>query len=266
MAIQPLNVRNEPDLTQLKVYTLASGTARTWTGNGTIGASGDDARSLSWTAGQRTLAFDWGGSGPHASSGVRLLDLAAGGTDLLADSRLAASLRPLTSAGTVAPPPATASTLPTVATLPTVPSTASALPFKGSALAPAGGQSSLTCQEDSIITPDGSAVVCGATRILPQTGSGAEPGMGIGTATVETGFIEYPTAAGRATRILGRWKIGNVAAAGVQVLWSDASGTILIGVIPGPGDPFGVRTGVIRGDEFSPLPQPAGASPGSGTW
>lgn len=61
---------------------------RTWYGNGIIsfGLGADDAGSLSWAADERTLAFDWDGSNP----GVWLLNLDAGGSNLLADSRLAA--------------------------------------------------------------------------------------------------------------------------------------------------------------------------------
>ena len=36
MALQP-EINKQPDLTLVKVYTLATGAVRTWTGNGTIG-------------------------------------------------------------------------------------------------------------------------------------------------------------------------------------------------------------------------------------
>jgi hypothetical protein len=117
------------------------------------------------------------------------------------------------------------------------------------------------CQLDSIITPDGSTLVCGAiaetnekTSVTPQVSlrRGAE-----------TEFIEYSTASGKVTRILGHWTFGNVGALSVDVLWSNASGSVLIGVIP---DSSAGRTGVISGNEFTPLPGTAAAVYGGAAW
>jgi hypothetical protein len=80
-------------LTEIMTYTLATGAFRSWTTSGVTnpdapfgftGSGVDGAQSISWTA-DSTLAF-----GVQNSSyvGVRLLDTAAGGTDLMADSRL----------------------------------------------------------------------------------------------------------------------------------------------------------------------------------
>jgi hypothetical protein len=55
----------------------------------------------------------------------------------------------------------------------------------------------------------------------------------------------------------------------VGVLWSNASGSVLIGVIPGGGRG---RIGVISGNSFTPLPaavsaaSAAAADDQSGTW
>lgn len=51
----------------------------------------------------------------------------------------------------------------------------------------------------------------------------------------------------------------------VDVLWSNASGSVLIGVIPDSG---AGRAGVISGNDFTPLPLPGAASAAfeSGTW
>ena len=50
----------------------------------------------------------------------------------------------------------------------------------------------------------------------------------------------------------------------VDVLWSNPSGSVLIGVIPDAG---GGRVGVISGNEFTPLSiSPASASPFLNTW
>ncbi len=80
---------------EIMTYTLATGAFRSWTTSGVTnadapsgftGSGADGAQSISWTADSRTLAF---GVENMSSSGVRLLDTAAGGTDLMADSRLA---------------------------------------------------------------------------------------------------------------------------------------------------------------------------------
>jgi len=244
IAVQPDNNKRQPDLTEVKVVTLATGATLTWTADGTIGFGPDDARSLSWTDGERTLAFDWAASGAGVHTGVWLLNLDTGGGSLLADSREAvalvnqASLRPVT--------------LPTSTTVPGIrpPSTSGGQP----ATAP-------TCQEDSIITPDGSAIVCGAITALNETvepnGAGLQRGA-------ETEFFEYSAASGKVARVLGHWTFGSVGALSVEVLWSNASGSVLIGVIPDSG---GGRVGVITGNEFTPLHATAASAPDlSGTW
>jgi hypothetical protein len=82
------------------------------------------------------------------------------------------------------------------------------------------------CQADSIITPDGTAVVC----LAPARG-----------------FLEYSVRSGKLMRVLGQ-------AAGLQaraLLWSDASGRVLIGAMLGPGGQM--RAGIISGSTFTPL-------------
>jgi hypothetical protein len=82
-------------LMEIMTYTLATGAFRSWTTSGVTNADApfgftgsgvDGAQSISWTADSRTLAF---GVENTSYLGVRLLDTAAGGTDLMADSRLA---------------------------------------------------------------------------------------------------------------------------------------------------------------------------------
>jgi hypothetical protein len=246
IAVQPDNNKREPELTEVKVVTLATGATLTWTADGTIGFGPDDARSLSWTDSERTLAFDWAASGAGVHTGVWLLNLDTVGGSLLAHSREAvtlvnqASLRPVPlPSGTAVPviqPPSTSGS---------------------------GGQPATppTCQEDSIITLDGSAIVCGAITALNETvepnGAGLQRGA-------ETEFFEYSAASGKVARVLGHWTFGSVGALSVEVLWSNASGSVLIGVIPDSG---GGRVGVISGNEFTPLHATvASASDLSGAW
>jgi hypothetical protein len=243
IAVQPDNNKREPNLTEVKVVTLATGATVTWTANGTIGFGPDDARSLSWADNERTLAFDWAANGPGVHTGVWLLDLETGGGSLLAHSREAVTLVNQGSAGAT-----------------WVPSTS--VPVIGSASTSSGQPvTPPTCQEDSIITPDGSAIVCGAITALNETlkpnGGGLQRGA-------ETEFFEYSTASGKVARVLGHWTFGSVGALSVEVLWSNASGSVLIGVIPNRG---GGRVGVISGNEFTPLPATVASAPAlSGTW
>jgi hypothetical protein len=264
VAVQPDSNKREPDLTEVKVITLATGAARIWTANGTIGTGPDDARSLSWTSDERTMAFTWTATGPGIHTGVWLLDLATGGGSLLADSREAVSLinqgnfgaTPVPS-GTVSLPlnpsaspeglvqaTVTLSATGGGAATPTASPSASASPTRPPVTPP-------ECQLDSIVTPDGSAIVCGA---IASRGSLLHRGA-------ETEFIEYSTTTGKVARVLGHWTVARVQGLSVDVLWSNASGSVLIGVIPG-GD--NGRVGVISGNEFTPLPVSAAFE--SGAW
>jgi hypothetical protein len=249
IAVQPDNNKREPDLTEVKVITLATGATLTWTGNGTIGFGPDDARSLSWTANERTLAFDWAASGPGVHTGVWLLNLETGGGSLLPHSREAVTLMNQASVA-VAPLPTT--TRPAGSTAPAGQPTSTA--SEPSATPP-------TCQEDSIITLDGSSIVCGAITVLNETVKSNGGGLQRGA---ETAYFEYSAASGKVTRVLGHWTFGRVGALSVEVLWSNASGSVLIGVIPDSG---GGRVGVISGNEFTPLHATVASEPSlSGAW
>ncbi|MGH3201683.1 MAG: hypothetical protein ACRDP5_06480 [Streptosporangiaceae bacterium] len=243
IAVQPDNNKRAPDLTEVKVITLATGATLTWTANGTIGFGPDDARSLSWTGNERTLAFDWAASGSGVHTGIWLLNLGTGGGSLLAHSREAVTLVNQASSGATPVPG------------PSVPVIRPASTSGGPPVTPP------RCQEDSIITPDGSAIVCGAITALNETvrSNGADLQRG-----AETEFFEYSAASGKVARVLGHWTFGSVDALSVEVLWSNASGSVLIGVIPNNG---GGRVGVISGNEFTPLHATVTAAPTlSGTW
>jgi hypothetical protein len=89
-------LNNKPELLQIRVYTLASGAYRAWSTNGLedsedpngfTGSGVDGAASISWAANSTTLAFDWQDNSD--GYGVRLLDTAASGGNLITDSRIA---------------------------------------------------------------------------------------------------------------------------------------------------------------------------------
>ena len=78
-------IHEGPDLS---VFDVDTGAARTWSapdgvGNGKV----YNQESLSWGADNRTLAFLYAGGAGRYRGGVRLLDTARSGGDLLADSR-----------------------------------------------------------------------------------------------------------------------------------------------------------------------------------
>jgi hypothetical protein len=131
-------------LMEIMTYTLATGAFRSWTAAGVTNADAPfgftgsgvvGAQSISWTADSRTLAF---GVENTSYVGVRLLDTAAGGTDLMADSRLAVIERNTRDLGRIlrnaAPPYYFAS-----------------------------------CATDAMISMDGSAIVCGYSTSVGNT-------------------------------------------------------------------------------------------------
>ena len=97
-----------------------------------------------------------------------------------------------------------------------------------------------SCQADAIITPDGTTVVC----LAPARG-----------------FPEYSARNGQLLRVLGR-------VAGLRarsLIWSGASGRVLIGAVLGPGSRM--RVGIISGSTFTPLNVTVNATyPTFGTW
>jgi hypothetical protein len=251
IAVEPNNDQADHSLQQIRLYSLATGAERVWSADGTIGFAADDARSLSWARDERTLAFDWAGNGPGVHVGIWLLDLRSDGGNLLAHSRQAVSL--------VDQAPDTASTG-GYGPLPSVPSS---LPSPSPDASPAGHPQS-SCQQDSIITPDGTTIICGSIAATDQS----EVPTSSGGVTLQrgavTGFFEFSVVTGKAARILGYWRFGRVGALSMDVLWSNASGSVLIGVIPDSG---GGRVGVIRGNEFTPLTVSAASdSAFSDTW
>jgi hypothetical protein len=94
-----------------------------------------------------------------------------------------------------------------------------------------------------IITPDGSAIVGASSEItnIPKNGN----------ITFTTGFPEFSVATGHLTRVVGHWQPNQWHDPEViDLLWSDASGRVLIGVIKSAGRNW---VGVISGNTFTPL-------------
>jgi len=184
---------------QVRLYSVDGGAARTWSATGgTIGGR-FAARSLSWPASQRTLAFNWS---TGQTGTVRLLDLGNGGGSLLAASHPAVMLAATTRLGRI--------------------------PYQ--------------CLDDMLITPDGSAIVCPSSKIR-NTGKN-------GTITYSTGFPEFSVTTRSLIRIMGHWPQQQDDPYVYDLLWSDASGQVLIGAIHSAGRDW---VGVISGNRFTPL-------------
>ena len=209
----------QPGLQEIGVYTLATGAFRTWFTNGLAdsedpggftGSGVDGSESISWAADSRTLAFDWGN---RSLVGVRLLDTTASGDNLIADSRLAVILGP--------PGPHSVS--------------------------PAKAKDHVSqCVTDSIISLDGSAIVCGYTTTMMLSRN---------TYDTTTGFIRYSTRTGKPARVFGVFQFRGQAPGDISLYWTDPAGKTLIGGIL---TPRGIRVGVINDKTFTPLPRTAG--------
>jgi len=187
-------------LQQVRLYSVHSGSARTWsaTGSGTIGGR-FPARSLSWAASQRTLAFNWS---IHQTETVRLLDIGNSGGSLLAASQPTVMLAATTEPGRI--------------------------PYR--------------CLDDMLITPNGSAIVCPGGEIRNAGKNG--------TITYSTGFPEFSVTTGSLIRITGHWPQKGDDPYVYDLIWSDASGQVLIGAITSAGRDW---VGVISGNRFTPL-------------
>jgi hypothetical protein len=228
-------------LLRIGVYTLATGAYRTWstTGstdseapNGFTGSGVGGAQSISWGGDSTTLAFDW--ENQSYVVGVRLLDTAASGSNLIADSRLAvveSDLSPRSGqAGSPIPPRDHAS----------------------------------QCVTNAIMSLDGAAVVCGYSTSNPIGQSSvaasvrrgkngrdtviAQPGEGSYLST--TGFLRYSTTTGK-PEVISVIQVHGQVPGDISLYWTDPTGHTLIGAV---GQRGGVRVGVIRGDSFTPLP------------
>jgi serine/threonine protein kinase len=116
--------------------------------------------------------------------------------------------------------------------------------------------SGLGCQPDDIITTDGSAVVCPATELL-----GTESDR-----IAKSAYLEFSPTTGTVVRTLAKWTQTNAGVLAVDVLWSNPSGSVLIGEIPNKGDG---EVGMITANHFTPLAGLGPPGPGyydQGAW
>jgi len=206
----------------LRVYSVATGRLlHAW--SGPLDVAWDAYTTLSWTAGGRQLAVGYTWFAKSAQYlGVRTVDVTRPGQNLLADSRLAWSVKGYLN----------------------VPSTYP-----------------LTCAVDIqvTVTADGT-VVCaaaGAFRAVKQTFGG--PACPAIPAWNSAGFLEFSAVSGKLARTVYRTDSSCVPG-GSGVLWASASGRTLIGYIQ-YGEPPLTKTSVLRfgiftGGRFTPLPVP----------
>jgi hypothetical protein len=206
----------------LRVYSVAAGRLlHAW--SGPLDVAWDAYTTLSWTAGGRQLAVGYTWFAKSAQYlGVRTVDVTRPGQNLLADSRLAWSVKNYLNVPNTYP---------------------------------------LTCAVDIqvTVTADGT-VVCAAAgvfRAVKQTFGG--PACPAIPAWNSAGFLEYSAVSGKLARTVYRTDSSCVPG-GSGVLWASASGRTLIGYIQ-YGEPPLTKTSVLRfgiftGGRFTPLPVP----------
>jgi hypothetical protein len=210
----------------LRVYSVATGRLlHAW--SGPLDVAWDAYTTLSWTAGGRQLAVGYTWFAKSAQYlGVRTVDVTRPGQNLLADSRLAWSVKDYLNVPNTYP---------------------------------------LTCAVDIqvTVTADGT-VVCAAAgvfRAVKQTlGGPACPAI---PAWNSAGFLEYSAVSGKLARTVYRTDSSCVPG-GSGVLWASASGRTIIGYIQ-YGEPPLTKTSVLRfgiftGGRFTPLPVPPATS------
>ncbi len=116
------------------------------------------------------------------------------------------------------------------------------------------GGALVSCMPASLITPDGTTVVC-AARLVPA---------GPKASNTTSGFAEFSAASGHLIRVLGQAKAGAGGQTAMDVLWSDPSGRVLIGAFRQAGR---MRVGVISGNTVTLLPVTVDpAAPDLGSW
>ena len=227
LAVEVNTERNfVPQLMEIRVYTLATGSFRSWSTHGSddpvdpggfTGSGVDGSQTISWAADSTTLAFDWRNS---SYNGVRLLDTTASGDNLITDSRLAAIEANFTSRRLG--------------------------PFQAP---PAWSKDNVSqCVTDAIISLDGSAILCGYSTNM------------YGRDTT-TGFIRYSTTTGKLTDVVGVYQFNGQSGGDISLYWVNSTGKILIG---GIGTPSGIRICIINGEKFTPLPGTGGL--GAAAW
>jgi hypothetical protein len=218
---------------QIQVFSLPTGAERVWTwpGGGPITDNAGEGAVLSWTADGRTLAFQQWVAGNYIH--LRLLDTTTPGGSLQAASRLL--LR---------------------------------WPGDGATWHYVHGKiSNVLFGFSAIITPDGSKIVAATVDLTRHPLSSA------------LAFTEFSARTGKVVKVLGRWPIPGLYPGQTQdVLWTNSSGSTLIVLAHKPGVPtkdphssnsagYGIEFGVLRGNQFTPLPGAPGAGPGAWpTW
>jgi hypothetical protein len=226
-----LAVASEISTAQIKVYSLPSGAAKTWSAkvNTAFAFANDTYNLLSWSR-TGTLAFGWIGSIPGNTIGVYLLNTNGAGGNLLADSREAFC--------PVQPP---------------------------RQLPP-----SYIGTDTAFLTPDGTTIISRVPQPIPvgqrpAACSTSSPGLRPTMPELE----EFSVSTGQATSVL--YASHSHGTEMSDVYWSNPSGSVLVveaqdrpeikgvyGLYPSPGV-FGILTGStftpIRGSSSPPVEQ-----------
>jgi hypothetical protein len=108
------------------------------------------------------------------------------------------------------------------------------------------------CMFNPLLTADGKTLVCGARVASAHAVSNDQ-----------IGFAEYTAATGKIVRVLGQRLAGPQ---GPDLIWTNASGSVLIGAIQAVPDSARLAVGVITRNGFAFLPWSPELSPASLAW
>jgi hypothetical protein len=193
----------------MRIYSTATGAVlHTWSSPGQLGDYGQT--TLSWTADEHQLTI-----GSEVS--MWMLNVTRSGHSLTADSKLAWSVKSVSTIDTDQPSP-------------------------------------FSCATDltALATPDGKSVVCAAFGVLRAISPPGSTGCPAIPPWNTTGFLEYSTTTGKLARTLYKSN-SSCAFAGDDALWTNASGSMVIGYVR-LGTV--TRFGVFSAHTFTPLPEP----------
>jgi hypothetical protein len=212
------------------VFNLATGSRREWRGDGAVSDTGMLPGSgwLSWAADDKTLAFDIETGVLEGFIAVRLLDTAAPGTDL---SRSRVVLTSIQIKGTLQPQ-----------------------------------------LESPLITANGSAIVLGQCEAAGSGGPGCPSITGEGSLPETLSIDEYSARTGHQIAIpyKRRYDVPSPQSGNPgpppSVLWTNASGKVLIVSTGAPVAGQPVELGILRDGTFAPLRVQGTALTGTAAW
>jgi hypothetical protein len=236
VGFRPAHAKAAPSSpTLLRIYSVATGKAeRTWSTRDNSVFNGHllSGSILTWVDNDRALAFSTRAPAntpapESAQETMRLLDMSARGSDLMADSKVIWSVQGIWSQAT--------------------------------------GSARLSCAVTSLppmITADGKTIVCAAIKVLFRRPSSAPERWTLAWLAYSTSAPNAARTLGELTVVASQ-----ASPAGVGVLWAGPAGSPLIGTWRGVTTPIDrPLVGMISGGKIRQLPTPPSAYIGGIAW